>query len=206
MWTIGGAGTIFQCGPGSRDQGFLLGGAQAAVSWPSADCIKASSSTDAVDHNTHNMLLKFSRQELNHQALHRLKGGPRLINIKCCFSKHCTLAQCALGGQSCLSVYLCLCVYFCVHVCVHVTNYVLSCACSIWPRWIHCVCMATYVHLFFASELYGPQPYQTHIMRLKHLCSRTLVSTYYPSVSYVVCKLSVLSLQCRMFILCTVHL
>ena len=108
---------------GGRDQGFLLGGAQAAVSWPSADCIKASSSTDAVDHNTHNMLLKFSRQELNHQALHCLKGGPRLINIKCCFSKHCTLVQCALGGQSCLSVYLCLCVYFCVHVCVHITNY-----------------------------------------------------------------------------------
>lgn len=130
-------GTIFQCGPGSRDQGFLLGGAQAAVSWPSADCIKASSSTDAVDHNTHNMLLKFSRQELNHQALHRLKGGPRLINIKCCFSKHCTLAQCALGGQSCLSVYLCLCAYFCVHVCSCMCVYYkpLSCACSIWPRW-----------------------------------------------------------------------
>ena len=193
---------------GGRDQGFLLGGAQAAVSWPSADCIKASSSTDAVDHNTHNMLLKFSRQELNHQALHRLKGGPRLINIKCCFSKHCTLARCTAvcTGWPKLPqcVFVFVCVFLCSCVCAHYK--LLSCACSIWPRWIHCVCMATYVHLFFASELYGPQPYQTHIMRLKHLCSRTLLSAYYPSVSYMVCKLSVLSLQCRMFILCTVHL
>ena len=129
MWTIGGAGTIFQCGPGSRDQGFLLGGAQAAVSWPSADCIKASSSTDAVDHNTHNMLLKFSRQELNHQALHCLKGGPRLINIKCCFSKHCTLAHLrsvhwvAKVASVCICVCVRIFVFMCVHVCVHITNY-----------------------------------------------------------------------------------
>ena len=127
-----------------------------------------------------------------------------MINIKCCFSKHCTLVQCAVCTgwpklPQCVFVFVC--VFLCSCVCAHYK--LLSCACSIWPRWIHCVCMATYVHLFFASELYGPQPYQTHIMRLKVLCSRTLVSTYYPSVSYVVCKLSVLSLQCRMFILCT---
>ena len=105
---------------GGRDQGFLLGGAQAAVSWPSADCIKASSSTDAVDHNTHNMLLMFSRQELNHQALHRLKGGPRLINIKCCFSKHCTLAhlRSVHWVAKVASVCICVCVRIFVFMCV----------------------------------------------------------------------------------------
>ena len=152
-----------------------------------------------------------------------------MINIKCCFSKHCTLAHlrsvhwvakvasvcicvcvCILCSCMCACYKLLLCarsiyLFMCVHVCVHVTNYCRVRA-VYGPGGIHCVCMATYVHLFFASELYGPQPYQTHIMRLKVLCSRTLVSTYYPSVSYVVCKLSVLSLQCRMFILCTVHL
>ena len=113
---------------GGRDQGFLLGGAQAAVSWPSADCIKASSSTDAVDHNTHNMLLKFSRQELNHQALHRLKGGPRLINIKCCFSKHCTLARCTAVCTGWPKLPQCVFVFVCVFLC--------SCVCS-------CVCVCT---------------------------------------------------------------